>query len=132
MPGLPPRIKRQERLTLLVRVEAPIADAADLSLVIRDPGNFDGEPLLTVTGWTWTLSALTWTVDVVIDSEVIDALLGVNDDIADDVTVSRVMLDVRAFAANGTTQLAASSTLQIALENNPGRDGAEYIQTGGP
>jgi hypothetical protein len=132
MSGLAPRLKRQEPLTLVVHVDALITDAADLSLALREAGNFDGEPLLTITGWTWTLSSLTWTVDVVIDSEVIDALLCVNDDSGDDITESPVVLDVRAFASNGTTELAASSTLKLTLENNPGRDGAEYIQTGGP
>lgn len=129
--GLGPRLKRQEPVTFVVHADL-ISDAADLSLALREDGNFDGEPLMTLTGWTWNLSSLTWTLDAVIESEVIDALLGVNGDSADDVTEAPVMLDVRAFAANGTTELAASSTLKLTLENNPGRDGAEYIQSGGP
>lgn len=130
--ALAPRLKRQEPVTIIVHVDALITNAADLSLVLCEAGNFDGEPLLTITGWTWDLASLAWTVDVVIAGEVIDALLGVNGDPADDVAEAAVMLDVRAFAANGTTTLAASSTLQLTLDNNPGRDGAEYIQSGGP
>lgn len=127
-----PRLKRQEPVTLVVLLDAEIPDAADLSLVLRQDDNYDGEPLLTVTEWTWDSQTLTWSVDVTIASEIVDALLCVNDTSADDVGEAPAMLDVRAFAANGTTELAASSTLKLTLENNPGRDTAEYIQSGGP
>lgn len=119
--GLSPYLKRGEPVRLIVHVDALITDADDLSLTLKPRGESDGTPLLVVTGWTWSLSALTWTADATITSAQIDTLLAANADAADDAATAPVSIDIRAL--DGATLLAASDTLDITLKNQVGSAG---------
>lgn len=126
----PGYLKREEPVRLLVKVDAEIEDALDLKFTFKPLGEFDGTPLLKITGWTWDADALTWTKDITVSSAPIDTLLGVNADTSDDVDDKPCSLDLCALGTADAVLVVSDTLKNVLLKNNDGRSDDPAPQSG--